>query len=112
MPLQLTPEDARTFLGSHGHDAREVVPLSGGLWSTTFAFVEAGVPYVVRFHERRDDLEKDRFAMCWSSPSLRIPRIVEIGDAPEGAYGISEREAGGAIDDLDEAGMRAIRPSL
>jgi aminoglycoside phosphotransferase (APT) family kinase protein len=112
MPLQLTPEQARAFLGSRGHDARELVPLSGGLWSTTFAFVEAGVPYVVRFHERRDDLEKDRFAMRWSSPRLRIPRIVEIGDAPEGAYGISEREAGGAIDDLDEEGMRAILPSL
>ncbi len=112
MPPKLTAEQARALLAARGHDTTDLVPLVGGLWSTTFAFTEAERGYVVRFHERRDDLEKDRFAMRWSSPRLRIPRIVEIGDTPAGPYGISERAEGAPIDDLDEAGMRAVLPAL
>ena len=103
---------AQAFLESKGHAPRDMVPLTGGMWSATFAFTERAREYVVRFHDRRDDLEKDRFAMRWSSARLRTPRIVEVGDAPTGGYGISEREEGSPIDDLDEAGMRDILPAL
>jgi hygromycin-B 4-O-kinase len=112
MPAPVTADEARALLRERGHDAESFEPLSGGLWSTTFAFREHARDYVVRFHERRDDLEKDRFASRWASPSLRVPRIVEIGDLPVGAYGISERVMGGTIDDLDAEGMRRILPSL
>lgn len=113
MPLAITTEEARAFLRQRGHDADGIAPLSGGLWSATFAFRENARDYVVRFHERRDDLEKDRFAERWRSPSLRIPHMVEIGDVPAGGgYGIAERVTGKPIDDRDEAGMRAILPSL
>ena len=112
MPISLTPEGAATELRARGHDPRDVVALSGGLWSAAFAFVEDGRDYVVRFHERRDDLEKDRFAYRWTSSRVRTPRIVEIGDMPQGAYGISERVHGTELDAADEAGMRAVLPSL
>src|SRR5690348_6489610 len=82
------------------------------MWSTTFAFDEKGREYVVRFHERRDDLEKDRFAARWSSPRLRTVRMTEIGDVGTGAYGISERIRGAEIDGLDAEGMRRILPQL
>jgi hygromycin-B 4-O-kinase len=109
---KVSAENARLLLIEHGHDIGELVPLTGGFWSATFAFTEGGRDYVVRFHERRDDLEKDRFAMRWASPRLRVPRIVEIADTPLGPYGISERARGSAIDDLDAAGMREILPAL
>jgi aminoglycoside phosphotransferase (APT) family kinase protein len=39
--------------------------------------------------------------------------MVEIGDLPEGGgYGIARRVSGGPIEDLDEAGMRAVLPRL
>jgi hygromycin-B 4-O-kinase len=112
MPLAISAPDAQDFLRSRGHEASDLVALHGGMWSTTFAFRENEREYVVRFHERRDDLEKDRFAQRWSAAALRTPRMVEIGDASEGAYGISERVAGTPLDDLDEAGMRRVLPSL
>lgn len=112
MPATLTKDEAQRFLREHGHDARDLVPLTGGLWSAAFAFAESGREYVVRFHDRRDDLEKDRFAGRWASPWLRTPRIVEIGDFGSGGYGISERVRGTPLDDLDEPGMRRVLPSL
>ncbi len=112
MPISLTPDQAAAELRARGHDVHDVEALSGGLWSAAFAFRENGRDYVVRFHERRDDLEKDRFAERWVAPDLRIPHMVEIGDMPVGAYGISERVHGTPIDELDEAGMREILPAL
>lgn len=112
MPIPLTPDQATAELRRLGHNVREVVPLSGGLWSAAFAFQESGGDYVVRFHERRDDLEKDHYAERWARSGLRIPHMVEIGDMPVGAYGISERVNGGPIDELDEAGMRELLPVL
>src|SRR5437773_1069308 len=112
MPAKLTADDARKFLRERGHDATDLAPLTGGLWSTTFAFKEAGQAYVVRFHERRDDLEKDRLAERWRSPTLRIPHMVEIGAHETGGYGIAERVSGGPLDDLDQTGLHRVLPSL
>jgi hygromycin-B 4-O-kinase len=112
MAPTMSVAQARAFLEAHGHAPRDMVPLSGGMWSATFAFSEREREYVIRFHQRRDDLEKDQFAMRWSSPRLRTPRMVEVGDAPGGGYGISEREEGSPIDDLDVAGMRQTLPAL
>ena len=67
---------------ARGHDPQGLAPLTsgGGYWSTTFTFRENERDFVVRFHERRDDLEKDRLAERWRSPTLRIAHMVEIGD--------------------------------
>ncbi len=109
---RVTAAEASTFLRSRGHDPTNVLPLTGGEWSAAFAFREGPREYVIRFHERRDDLEKDRYAQRWVSDRLRTPRILEIGDLEQGAYGISERVRGTPLDDLDEAGMRRALPPL
>lgn len=113
MPASLSPDDALDFLRAQGHDPRDLAPLTGGggYWSTVFAFREKGGDFVIRFHDRRDDLEKDRLAERWRSPALRVPHMVEIGDYGSGGYGIAERVGGTPID-LDEAGMRRILPPL
>lgn len=112
MPITLSTEEAAAELRRRGHRPHDVIPLSGGLWSAAFAYRQDDRDYVVRFHERRDDLEKDRFAQRWASARLRTPKIVEIGDMPVGAYGISERVRGTPLDGRDEAAMRAALPSL
>jgi len=110
--VNVSADQARMVLHDHGHEVGELESLSGGMWSSTYAFSENGRDYVVRFHDRRDDLEKDRFAERWRSPALRVPHMVEIGDLAEGAYGISERVSGTVIDDLDAEDMRRTLPSV
>jgi aminoglycoside phosphotransferase (APT) family kinase protein len=112
VPLKISADEARALLRERGHEAIDLEQLTGGMWSTTYAFHEKGCEYVIRFHDRRDDLEKDRFASRWESPALRTVRMTEIGDLPSGAYGISERVRGTHIDDLDAEGMRGVLPSL
>jgi hygromycin-B 4-O-kinase len=112
VPIAISAAQARELLRARGHSADDFVPVTGGVWSTTYAFREGGHDYVVRFHERRDDLEKDRFAQRWAGGALRIPRIVEIADHERGTYAISERVWGAALDDLDEATFRDRLPSL
>lgn len=112
MPISLTSDQATAQLRTLGHDARDLIALTGGLWSAAFAFREHDSDYVVRFHDRRDDLEKDRFAEQWATPDLRIPHMREIGDTPAGPYGISERVHGRPLDDLDDAEMLKILPAL
>src|SRR6266850_1784316 len=42
MPTALSADEARAFLRARGRDASDLTPLTGGLWSTTFAFRERG----------------------------------------------------------------------
>ena len=108
----MTADDAAAFLTRHGYEARDVGPLSGGAWSAAFGFTAGHDELVVRFHDRRDDLEKDRYAQRWTSARLRTPRMLEIGDFGAGGYAISERVRGTLIDDLDADGLRAALPAL
>src|SRR5437763_1486683 len=81
VPVSLTLDQAAAELRARGHTPENIVALSGGLWSAAFAYRDRGGEYVVRFHERRDDLEKDRFAERWQRGVLRIPHMVEIGES-------------------------------
>ena len=74
--MSVSAGEAATQLRARGHDPHDITPLKGGAWSTVFAFREVGRDYVVRFHDRRDDLEKDRFAQrghlgSWRSETYR-----------------------------------------
>lgn len=110
--MKVTADEARTILRERGHAIDALEALSGGMWSSTFAFAEHSREYVVRFHDRRDDLEKDRFAERWASARLRTGHMTEIGDLAGGAYGISERVHGTHIDTLDADAMRRTLPAL
>jgi hygromycin-B 4-O-kinase len=95
-----------------GGEARDVAQLAAGVWSEAFAFRRAGRDYVIRFGAHREDFAKDRLAARYAGPALPIPRVVELGEAFGGCYAISQRVFGGYIDDVGEAQMRALLPSL
>lgn len=92
--------------------AEDIVPLTGGEWSTAFAYRRGDAEYVARFSSLREDFDKDAYAAGYRSPALPLPRILELGEALGGYYAISERVAGEHIDGLDEAGMRCVLPAL
>ena len=104
---------AAAFLIAHyGDDVGEIVPIDHGEWSRAYGFHHDGRDYVVRFSALDEDFHKDRLAARFASPALPIPAIVELGETDAGFYAISERVSGGFLDELDEAGMRAMLPSL
>ena len=95
-----------------GGEIAEVVPIQRGEWSRAFFFRHAGQEYVVRFGAHLEDFAKDRFAARFRAPGLPVPHVIEIGEAFGGHFAISERLFGSYIDEVDEAQMRALLPSL
>jgi hygromycin-B 4-O-kinase len=83
-----------------------------GEWSKAFRFSREDRDYVIRFSLLDEDFSKDRFAARYSSPGLPIPSIIQIGEAFDGFYAISERVAGGYLDDVDGSQMRSLLPAL
>ena len=107
-------EDARTFLERRfgAGEVADVERLGGGAWSDSFGFRTRGRSLVARFGRWREDFEADRQAMAWAGPDLPVPRVLEIGDAPVGAYAISERHAGRFLEDLPAHDLRRLLPAL
>jgi len=111
--MNLTVEQVSKFQPHYSSEpVTDVVPLSGGEWSQAFAFKQGGKDYVLRLSRSEDDFLIDRFANRFSSASLPIPKIVELGAAFGCCYAVSERAFGTMLDDLDKASMKRTVPSL
>jgi hygromycin-B 4-O-kinase len=95
-----------------GADIHAVTPLVGGAWSRAYAYRHGDLDLVVRFSALDEDFRKDELAARHASPSLPIPRMIEIGDTPSGFYAISERLFGDVLEDVDGTQMRALLPSI
>ena len=109
----VSPAQAEAFLVARfGPDVRAVSSIGQGEWSTAHAFHRRGADYIVRFSAFQEDFAKDRLAARYGSRELPIPPIIEIGEAFDGFYALSERVAGGYVDELDQARMRRMLPAL
>ncbi len=105
--------EVEAFLAARfGSDVGDVTPIGAGVWSKAFALRSAARDYVVRFGAQQEDFAKDRLAARYAGPALPIPQVIEIGETARGYYAVSERVFGDYIDDVDEAQMRALLPSL
>ncbi len=96
----------------YGRRASAPVELGAGWWSRAHAFTLDGRESVIRFGRYVEDFRKDEIMGSRGSPRLPIPRVLEIGDAPDGYCCVSERAYGKHLDDLDAAGMRRVLPGL
>ena len=90
----------------------QISRIGQGDWSQTFSFSMDGKMHIARFGQYDEDYRKDEFAMRFRSPQLPIPRILQIGEAFDGYYAISEMLPGGPIDDLDADQTRAAIPAV
>jgi hygromycin-B 4-O-kinase len=106
-------DEARNFLDKHLKvQAQGVELLNGGDWSAAYAYLHEGKEYVIRFAASKEDFEKDQKISSYATPMLRVPRVVEIGEAFRGYFAISERNHGIFLDDLDGKQMKKTLPSL
>jgi aminoglycoside phosphotransferase (APT) family kinase protein len=86
--------------------------LGGGAWSASYGFEVDGRRLIARFGRWREDYEADRRAMALAGPDLPVPRVLEIGDAFDGAYALSERHEGVFLESLDEPAWRRVLPAV
>ncbi len=112
-PNAVQIDAATAFLGEHfnGH-ALGIEPLKNGAWSTAYAFTLNAEPFVIRFNAHLEDFVKDRLIGEVAHPAMKVPRIIEIGEAQGMHYAISHRVEAEFIDDLDLERITATLPSL
>jgi hygromycin-B 4-O-kinase len=109
----LNVADAEAFLAARFRgEISGVSSIGHGEWSRAYAFRRDGAEYIVRFSALDEDFRKDQITAGYSSRDLPIPAIVEIGETDGGFFAISERAAGGFLDDLNEEEMRRMLPVL
>jgi len=109
----LNAADVEAFLAARfRREVSEVSPIGEGAWSRAYAFRSGSAEYIVRFSALDEDFRKDQIAAGYSSRDLPIPAIVDIGEINGGFFAISERAAGGFLDDLNEGEMRRMLPAL
>ena len=111
--MQITPDVLQTFLSSHLQvEISHIEPVRHGEWSQTFFFRASGQKKVIRFSAFPEDFRKDAFAARFSSPSLPVPAIQEIGEAFDLFFAISNYVDGKLIDHFSAAEMQAAVPAL
>ncbi|MEP6758728.1 MAG: aminoglycoside phosphotransferase family protein [Actinomycetota bacterium] len=107
--LDVRIADVERFLQGRYPSVGDVELLAGGAWSRAFGFRAADRSLVIRFGTHVEDYEKDRMASGWARPFLPIPSVVEIGEAFDGVFAVSERGEGDKLDELPPARLgRAI----
>jgi hygromycin-B 4-O-kinase len=104
---------ARRFIAGRYADRASGLALPGaGEWSRAYALTLDGQAAVARFGGYGDDFAKDQVMARFSSPGLPIPAVTEAGRTAHGHFAVSARAPGMLLDELGEAGRRAVLPRL
>jgi aminoglycoside phosphotransferase (APT) family kinase protein len=110
---QLSREEVVAFLGGRLDTPGDLEALTGGAWSSAWAYRAGGEELVVRFGPEVSWYEADRMAMAFGSLDLPVPEIREVGTTPSGrAYAISVRHHGRFLEDTPVEQAGAIAPTL
>ena len=106
-------EEVLAFLAGRPGAAEDVEPLSGGAWSSAWAYRTGDEELVVRFGQEAAWYEADRMAMAFGGPDLPVPEVREVGTTPSGrAYAISVRHHGQFLENTPVEQAEAIGPTL
>lgn len=82
----------------HNEEIRDLVSLSGGFWSSAFAYLVGTQEFVLRLSDMTEGFAIDQAAMRFKSLNLPIPNVVDRGRAFDLNYAISERHYGRFIE--------------
>jgi hygromycin-B 4-O-kinase len=111
--MAVTSKQVQDFLNDElGINASEVAVVGAGAWSKCFGFRQGNDELVVRFGQHLDDFEKDKFAYTYTSATLPIPKVLDIGQAFGGYYAMSTRVHGVPLEQLSAKAWLAVVPSL
>ena len=107
-----TQDEVAAFLVQQtGETPTDLEPLTGGAWSSAWAFRTGAEELVVRFGPERSWYEADQMAAAFSGPDLPIPQVREVGTTSTGlAYAISMRRHGAIPGRRTDRARRCGRP--
>lgn len=100
------------FLGERFGPVDDLTVLQGGSWSSAYAFAAGERELLLRVGNHREDFEKERIAATWHQPGLAVPEVLELGDAFDCHYVVSQRHHGTKLADLDPARVPAAIEAL
>ncbi|MGW0230438.1 phosphotransferase family protein [Actinopolymorpha singaporensis] len=110
---ELKQDEVEAFLAGRPGGVQDLEPLSGGAWSSAWAYRAGGEELVVRFGPDASWYEADRMAMAFAGPDLPVPEVREVGTTASGrAYAISVRHHGRFLEDTPVEQADAIGPTL
>jgi aminoglycoside phosphotransferase (APT) family kinase protein len=110
---QLSREEVVALLGGQPGGLQDLEALTGGAWSSAWAYRAGGEELVVRFGPEVSWYEADRMAMAFGGPDLPVPEVREVGTTPSGwAYAISVRHHGRFLEDTPAEQAGALAPTL
>jgi len=110
---QLSRAEVVAFLDGQPGIPEGLEALTGGAWSSAWAYRAGGEELVVRFGREVSWYEADRMAMAFGGPDLPVPEIREVGRTPSGrAYAVSVRHHGRFLEDTPVERAGAITSTL
>jgi aminoglycoside phosphotransferase (APT) family kinase protein len=110
---QLSRAEVAAFLDGQPGTPEDLGSLTGGAWSSAWAYRAGGEELVVRFGPEVSWYEADRMAMAFGGPDLPVPEVRDVGVTPSGrAYAISVRHHGRFLEDTPAEQAGAIAPTL
>ena len=80
--------------GLYNVEIRDLKSLSGGFWSSAYAYRVGTQDLVLRLSDMVEGFAIDAAAMRFNSPNLPVPNVVDRGEALGFNYAISERHYG------------------
>ena len=111
--LSITSLETEQFLREkYGSGIGDVKQIGEGGWSLAFAFALEGARYVIRWSDVADNFERDAVAARFTSDSLPVPPITEIGRGLQTFFAISPFVRGTYLEALSAAELESTLPSL
>lgn len=96
----------------HAAEVSDLTPLTGGFWSSAFAYRVGAADFVLRLSDMSEGFTIDAAAMRFRGPDLPIPEMVDTGEALGRNYAISKRHYGRFIETTSAAEGNATGNAL
>lgn len=112
--IRMSTEEVASFLKKYyGGEVKNVLVVEEGEISRVFFYQYAGQDYVIRFNRRGEGYQKElHLSKTLSRKGILMPKILEVDQANEIFFSISERVAGVTIATLAEQRLQKLLPTL
>lgn len=100
------------FLGERFGPIADLTIVQGGAWSSAFSFRARQRELVLRVGPHRDDFDKELAATTWREAGLHVPGVIDVGEAFDGHYIVSQFHHGTKLADLHRSQVRGAIESL